>query len=69
MHNSRRAAKWTACRLPVVLVYSESCENEESAMAREKQIKRWSRAKKKALISGDTTMLHSLARRKIASLL
>jgi predicted GIY-YIG superfamily endonuclease len=67
MHNARRAAKWTACRLPVVLVYSELCESEEIAMIRERQIKRWSHAKKKALISGDMKMLHNLARRKLTS--
>ena len=67
MRNSRRAAKWTACRLPVKLAYSEACENEENAMARERQIKRWSRAKKEALIAGDKKMLHNLAKRQSIS--
>ena len=67
MHSSRRAAKWTACRLPVTLVYSETFESKAKAMAREKQIKRWSRAKKEALIANDTKTLHNLAKRKTAA--
>src|SRR5829696_5872585 len=34
------------------------------AMARERQIKRWTRAKKEALIAGDTNRLHSLSKRR-----
>jgi predicted GIY-YIG superfamily endonuclease len=45
-------------------VYSESCENKEQALSREQQIKRWSRAKKEALINGDVKSLQTLARRK-----
>jgi len=67
MHNSRRAAKWTACRLPVMLVYSEACESEENVMERERQIKRWSHAKKEALIAGDKKALHNLAKRQSTS--
>jgi putative endonuclease len=33
------------------LIYSEAHPNPESAIAREKQLKRWSRAKKEALIA------------------
>jgi predicted GIY-YIG superfamily endonuclease len=63
-HNSARASKWTACRLPIKIVYNESYENEEQAILRERQIKRWSRAKKEALIGGDTNALQSLSKRK-----
>lgn len=63
-HNSARAAKWTACRLPVKLAYSEPYETEGQAVARERQIKRWSSAKKEALIAGDTKALRVLAKRR-----
>jgi predicted GIY-YIG superfamily endonuclease len=65
-HNSARAAKWTTCRLPVKLVCSESYESEEQAILREQQIKRWSRAKKEALIGGNTEALQILSKKKIA---
>jgi putative endonuclease len=51
-HNNGIAAKYTAARRPVQLVYSEKHESVESARARELQIKRWTRLKKEALISG-----------------
>jgi putative endonuclease len=38
-HNDRRGAKWTAARLPVVLVHSEPCANEQEATRRELHIK------------------------------
>ena len=63
-HNAGRGCKWTACRLPVRLAYAESHETEEQALSREMQIKRWSRAKKEALIQRDTSLLRQLAKRK-----
>ena len=51
-HNNGKAAKHTAARRPVQLVYSEKHESIEPARARELQIKRWTRSKKEALISG-----------------
>ena len=62
-HNAGRGPKWTACRLPVQLAYQEYHENEEFAIKREKQIKKWSRSKKEALIEGDTKKLKSLSKR------
>ncbi|MHC4087747.1 MAG: GIY-YIG nuclease family protein [Planctomycetota bacterium] len=62
-HNAGLGPKWTACRLPVQLAYQESHENEESAISREKQIKKWSRAKKDALIEGNAEKLKSLSKR------
>jgi len=63
-HNSLRAAKWTSSRLLIKLVYEESHETEKQAILREKQIKRWSRAKKEALIKGDIKTLKLLSKRK-----
>ena len=51
VHNSGRGAHYTACRLPVSLVYSESFESKSEALKREHQLKRWPRAKKEALVA------------------
>lgn len=53
VHNSGKGAKYTRSRLPVVLVYTESCNSLSSALKRERQLKPWSRARKEALIAGD----------------
>jgi putative endonuclease len=45
------------------MVYSEGYESLEEAIARERQLKRWSRAKKKALMVGDAGRLKQLSRR------
>jgi predicted GIY-YIG superfamily endonuclease len=63
-HNSRRGPAYTAARLPVELMYSQELPSMEAAVQREAQFKRWTRAKKEALIAGDTSRLHLLARRR-----
>jgi len=45
------------------LLYSEPYPTRMEAVAREKQIKGWSRAKKEALIAGDGEALKALSRR------
>jgi len=65
VHNEGRGATWTACRLPVRLVYHEPHRSEQRSVARERQIKRWSHAKKLSLINGDLARLKSLAKRRI----
>ena len=62
-HNAGRGSSYTATRLPVILVYSESFDTIERAHRREMQIKRWSRVKKEALISGDLSRLSQLSKR------
>ncbi|MBQ9733515.1 MAG: hypothetical protein IJV74_04690, partial [Clostridia bacterium] len=42
--------KYTRSRLPVELVYSESCETKQQAMSREAQIKKLRRQEKLALL-------------------
>ena len=64
VHNNGRGATWTACRRPVVLVYHERHPSEVKAVARERQLKRWTQAKKVALIDGDKAKLKSLAKRR-----
>ena len=49
-HNGGKGARYTAGRRPVCLVYSETCQSRSDALKREHQLKRWSRARKEALI-------------------
>jgi predicted GIY-YIG superfamily endonuclease len=63
-HHQGHGATWTAKRRPVTLVYSETHATEAEAVRRERQIKRWSRAKKEALIAGDRIALKRLGRRR-----
>ena len=63
-HKSGRASTWTAARLPVKLLYQEVYETQEMAIQRERQIKKWSRAKKKALIAKETVALKRLSASK-----
>jgi putative endonuclease len=51
-HNRRKGADWTARRIPVELVWTEAHDSLSTARKRENQLKRWSHAKKAALIQG-----------------
>jgi putative endonuclease len=62
-HNAGTYDGWTARRRPVTLVYSEWFDRILDAIAAERQIKGWSRAKKEALIRGDFDALRALSRR------
>jgi len=61
-HCSGRASRTTKLDPPVGIIYTEECDTLVDARKREAQIKRWSKAKKEALISGDTKRLRSLAK-------
>ena len=61
-HNSQKYPGYTSTRLPVILVYSNRFNNADDAIRAEKQIKGWSRAKKEALIKGDSEKLKELSR-------
>lgn len=60
-HQQGIGANYTAKRLPIKLVYCEQYERIDIAFQREKQIQKWSRSKKQALIAGNTNQLHKLA--------
>jgi putative endonuclease len=61
-HNSGDNPKaWTFKRRPVKLVWSAHFERVDEAFAFERQIKKWSRAKKDALINGDFQELKRLS--------
>jgi len=64
-HNSGyRKKAWTYRRRPVVLVWSEHFARFDEAVACERQIKGWSRAKKIALIHGDYAEIVRLSNMK-----
>lgn len=66
-HNSGDfPAAWTFKRRPVELLWSANFERVADAHAYELQIKRWSRAKKEALIRGDMPELKRLSMSKSA---
>ncbi|MGJ8529250.1 MAG: GIY-YIG nuclease family protein [Maritalea sp.] len=61
-HNSGQIEGYTKSRLPVKLVHAEEFAMITQAIARERQLKGWSRAKKKALIAGDFKKLSVLSK-------
>ena len=63
-HNDGRGGTYTASRRPVTLLYSEPHSMRQDAVARERQIKGWTAAKKLALAGGRLTDLERLARRR-----
>jgi putative endonuclease len=62
-HNGGRGAAHTFKHRPVHVVYSEALDSEVQAVTRERQLKRWSRAKKEALIAGNLNHLKHLSKR------
>ena len=63
-HNSGTFGGYTGTRRPVTLVYSQWFERITDAIAAERQIKGWSRAKKEALMRGDFGALRELSTRR-----
>jgi len=61
-HNHGKGAAYTFKHRPVSLVYSEPLKSEIEAINRERQIKRWSHAKKQALVVGDLERLKRLSK-------
>lgn len=61
-HCKQRGAKYTKDTENLEFVYSEEFQTRAEAMHREKQLKKWSKAKKLALISGDQHGLKQLSR-------
>jgi putative endonuclease len=61
-HHYGTGSKFTCVHAPVRLVYTEGPLSEEAAARRERQLKRWSRAKKLALIRNEIDQLRDLSR-------
>jgi putative endonuclease len=55
---------YTFTRRPLKLVHSSDFRNVDDAIAWEKQLKGWSRAKKFALVEGDWRRIHELSKRR-----
>lgn len=60
-HKSGNGANHTRKRLPVELAYCEYFDRVDMAFYREKQVQRWSRDKKEALIQEQYEKLHNLS--------
>lgn len=63
-HQSAAYEGYTSKRLPVTLVWSEHFERITDAIAVERKLKGWSRAKKEALVRGDWVSVRALSRRR-----
>jgi predicted GIY-YIG superfamily endonuclease len=62
-HQGGTFGGYTATRRPVELVWAEEFQHIDDAIAAERRIKGWSRAKKEALIRGDWSLVQWLAKR------
>jgi putative endonuclease len=63
-HFDGKGGRTTNIDRPVAFVYSEEHPTYKNAFRREQQVKRWSRAKKEALIAGKLDQLKRLAKKK-----
>jgi putative endonuclease len=63
-HDAGHYGGYTARRRPVILVFSQWFDRITDAIAAERQVKGWSRAKKEALMHGDFEGLKILSRRR-----
>ena len=61
-HKAGTAGRTSSLDPPVSLAYSEELESFSKARQREAQVKRWSRAKKEALVAGDLDKLRALSK-------
>jgi putative endonuclease len=69
-HSSGRACRTTHLDPPVSFLRFEILPTFSEARTREAQLKRWTRAKKEALVAGDLSSHHALSKsRKSANLL
>jgi putative endonuclease len=63
-HESGAYPGYTSTRRPVSLVWSEYFARITDAIAVERQLKGWSRAKKEALVQGDWRSIEQLSKRR-----
>ena len=63
-HNAGTFGGYTQFRRPVELLFSEWFDRITDAIAAERKLKGWSRAKKLAFIRGDFPLLKNLAKRR-----
>ena len=60
-HNTGIASAYTACRLPVRLLWSQDHQTRDDAYWLERQLKGWSLTRKEAAMRGDWDALPELA--------
>jgi len=58
--NKNKSARYLRGKTPVKIIYFEEYPTLQLAMKREWQVKKWTRAKKEALIQGNKTLLKML---------
>ena len=63
-HREGRHAAFTAAHTVLRIAWTEEHPTAESARARERQLKRWTHAKKQALIDADVSTLKALSRNR-----
>jgi putative endonuclease len=61
-HQMGEGSNFTKKRLPVKLLYYEEFQKIDDAFYREKQVQKWSRKKKEALITGKQELLPNLSK-------
>lgn len=59
-HEDGIASGFTRTRRPVTMVYAEAHASRLHALARERQLKGWTRSKKESLVAGDLALLKKL---------
>ena len=64
-HNAGTYGGFTSTRRPLALVFSQSFDRITDAIAAERQLKGWGRAKKEALMRGDFDLLVRLSRSRM----
>ena len=64
VHEGGVADAYTAARKPLKLIHSQEFETRYEALAMERKLKGWSRAKKLAYIAGDWNRVGALAKGK-----
>ena len=62
-HNQGIGCDWTSRRRPVELVWGDVASTRDEALAFERRIKGWTRAKKEALIASDWDSVNWLSRK------
>ena len=62
-HNEGRGANYTSEKLPVEIVYKEKFNRIEDAYERERQIHKWTRKKKEALINSKQNNLKKYSKK------
>ncbi len=66
-HQTGFGGSYTRARRPVELVWSQTFERFTDAFEAERRIKKWSKAKKEALIRGDWESLSALGKKRFRS--